>query len=133
MGSDLSYKDMMESKKFISLYDFHLIGEDTVRGRPCYVIEAIAKKDKKVSYYRQKLWIDKERYISLKEELYTQSKRLLKEVEILEVKQIGDRWYPIDSIVRNKLRKKSSTEFRVLNIVFNPKLKDDLFSIKSLR
>src|SRR5690554_1727810 len=88
MGSDFSYQDIMESDKLTDLYDFELIGEETIDGRKCYVLEGIAKEGEEVSYYRRRSWIDKERFIGLKEELYAQSGRLLKEMIAVRVEEI---------------------------------------------
>src|SRR5690554_3039687 len=88
MGSDFSYQDLMESDKLTDLYDFELIGEETIDGRKCYVLEGIAKEGEEVSYYRRRSWIDKERFIGLKEELYAQSGRLLKEMIAVRVEEI---------------------------------------------
>ena len=82
MGSDFSYQDVMESDKLTDLYDFEIIKEEDLDGRPCYVLEGIAREGVKVSYYRRVSWVDKERFIGLKEELYAQSGRLLKETKI---------------------------------------------------
>ena len=75
----------MESDKLTELYDFNLIGEEDLDGRPCYVLEGIAVEGKEVSYYRRKSWVDKERFIGLKEELYARSGRLLKVMTVGKV------------------------------------------------
>ena len=59
MGSDFSYQDLMESDKLTDLYDFKIIKEEELDGRPCYVLEGIAREGVKVSYYRRVSWIDK--------------------------------------------------------------------------
>lgn len=43
MGSDFSYQDIMESDKLTDLYNFEVIGEEEFAGRPCYLLEGIAK------------------------------------------------------------------------------------------
>lgn len=50
MGSDFSYQDIMESDKLTDLYDFKIIGEEEIDGRPCYVLEGVAREGVKVSY-----------------------------------------------------------------------------------
>lgn len=133
MGSDFSYQDMMESDKLTDLYNFELIGEEELNGRQCYVLEGIAKEDKEVSYYRRKSWIDKERFIGLKEELYAQSGRLLKIMNVNKVEQIDSRWYPIESVMENRLRKNTSTDFIIKSIEFNPELPAGTFSLENMQ
>jgi outer membrane lipoprotein-sorting protein len=133
MGSDFSYQDMMESDKLTELYTFALLEEDTFNDRPCYVLEAIAVPGQKVSYYRRVSWIDKERFVGLKEELYAESGRLLKTSEVQEIEEIENRWIPVQIIMENKLRKDTYTQFIINEIELNPELDEDLFSLQSLR
>ncbi|GAH56065.1 unnamed protein product, partial [marine sediment metagenome] len=133
MGSDFSYQDIMESDKLTDLYNFEVVREEEIEGRLCYVLEGIAREGVKVSYYRRVSWIDKERFIGLKEELYTQSGRLLKETKVNEVQEIEGRWIPIDSVMENKLRKNTYTGFKITNIDFNPEIPEGTFTLQNLR
>jgi outer membrane lipoprotein-sorting protein len=133
MGSDFSYQDIMESDKLTDLYDFKILKEEELNGRQCYILEGIAKEGVKVSYYRRVSWVDKERFIGLKEELYAQSGRLLKETKINEINEIEERWIPIDSVMENKLRKNTYTEFKITQIEFNPEIPEGTFTLQNLR
>jgi len=133
MGSDFSYQDIMESDKLTDLYNFKIIKEEEIDKRPCYVLEGIAKEGVKVSYYRRISWVDKERFVGLKEELYTQSGRILKETRVNEVEEIEGRWIPIYSIMENKLRKNTFTEFKLTRIEFNPEIPEGTFTLQNLR
>ena len=133
MGSDFSYQDVMEADKLTDLYDFKIIKEEEIDGRPCYVLEGIAREGVKVSYYRRVSWIDKERFIGLKEELYAESGRILKETKVNEVQEIEGRWIPIDSVMENKLRKDTYTGFKITKIDFNPEIPEEIFSLQNLR
>lgn len=132
MGSDFSYQDMMESDKLTELYAFTLLEDDTFNDRLCYVLEAVAVPGQKVSYYRRVTWIDKERFVSLKEELYAESGRLLKVSEVQEIEEIEGRWLPVQSIMENKLRKDTYTQFIINEIKLNPELDERIFSLQSL-
>lgn len=133
MGSDFSYQDMMESDKLTDLYDFTLLDEEEYEGRACYVLEGIAVEGKEVSYYKRKSWVDKERFIGLKEELYAKSGRLLKESTVSEVKKIEGRWYPVKSVMVDKLKTNTKTDFSVIDIEFNVKIPDGTFTLENLK
>jgi len=133
MGSDFSYQDIMESDKLTDLYNFEIIKEEEIDKRPCYVLEGIAKKGVKVSYYRRVSWIDKERFVGLKEELYAQSGHLLKETRANKLKEIEGHWIPINSVMENKLRKNTYTEFKITQIDFNPEIPEGTFTLQNLR
>jgi outer membrane lipoprotein-sorting protein len=123
----------MESDKLTDLYDFKILKEEELNGRQCYVLEGIAKEGVKVSYYRRVSWVDKERFIGLKEELYAQSGRLLKETKINEINEIEERWIPIDSVMEDKLRKNTYTEFKITQIEFNPEIPEGTFTLQNLK
>jgi outer membrane lipoprotein-sorting protein len=133
MGSDFSYQDLMESDKLTDLYDFKIIKEEELDGRPCYVLEGIAREGVKVSYYRRVSWIDKERFIGLKEELYAESGRILKETKANKIEEIEGRWIAVDSVMENKLRKDTYTQFILIQINFNPEIPEETFSLQNLR
>ncbi|HBL37090.1 MAG TPA: outer membrane lipoprotein-sorting protein [Firmicutes bacterium] len=133
MGSDFSYQDVMESDKLTDLYDFALSGEEEINGRPCYVLEGTAVEGEEVSYYRRKSWVDKERFVGLREELYARSGRLLKVMIVTRVEQLEGRWYPMESVMEDKLRKNTKTEFIVKSIEFNPQIPSGTFTLENLR
>lgn len=133
-GSDFSYRDLMESDKLTELYKFEITDEKVeYEGRECYLIEGVKEEGAEVSYYRRLLWVDKERFIGLKEELYAESGRLLKVARVTEVEEIEERWFPVESEMENKLRQDSKTIFRIKDIEFDPKIEEGTFTIENLR
>ncbi|MCK4258450.1 MAG: outer membrane lipoprotein-sorting protein [Halanaerobiales bacterium] len=133
MGSDISYQDAMETEKMSDLYEWTILREEEIDGRLCYVIKGVVKEGKKVSYYRRISWIDKERFVFLREELYAQSGRLLKLVEAKKVEQIAERWYTTHMVMENKLKKNTYTEFIIHSIEFNLEIPEGTFSLQNLQ
>ena len=68
MGSDLSYEDMMDDRKLSDVYDAGVTGEEIIGEADCWIVEMNAIEED-VAYQMRKLWVDKTRYIPLKEEL----------------------------------------------------------------
>jgi outer membrane lipoprotein-sorting protein len=118
-GSDFSYQDALESEHLLELYTASLTGEEFLGGRSCYVLELVAKDNVEVSYYKRKMWVDKERFIELKEELFAPSGKLLKVSVIEKVERFGERYYPTIVVMEDKLRKNSNTRFIIDKIQFN--------------
>ena len=118
-GSDYSYRDMLENLHLLDLYNVSQIGEEAVGGRSCYVLELKAKSGAEVSYYRRKMWVDKERFIQLKEEMYAPSGKLLKVATVEKVQQFGNRWYPTTTLMEDKIRKNSNTRMFLDKIQFD--------------
>ena len=133
MGSDFSYQDMMEGNRLTDLYDFELLEEEEIDGREAYLLEGIKKEGaENVQYYRRKIWIDKERFIGLREELYAQSGRLLKISWVEEVEEIDGRWFPTESVMEDQLRRDSETRFIINHIEFEPEIEEGAFSLDRL-
>ena len=74
MGSDLSYEDMMEDPRLTVLYKATVAGEEQYEGRPCWVLD-LASRGEEVAYFKRKIWVDKERYVVLREERFAKSGR----------------------------------------------------------
>jgi outer membrane lipoprotein-sorting protein len=132
MGSDLSYEDMMEDRKLLDIYDAVITGEESVGGRQAWILELEAKVDD-ATYHSQKIWIDKERYVPLRQEMFAKSGQLLKETEMRDVKRLGDRWFPTTIIFRDALRQGDGTEFRMTDIRFDQDIPDHIFTKAVLR
>lgn len=115
MGSDFSYDDMMENEKLKESYDITLAGTDTAMGKECWLLDLAAKVED-VSYYKRRMWIDKELYIPLKVDLYAKSGKLMKEISILDHKKISGRNYPTVIKMVNKLRQDTYSEMAIEEI-----------------
>ena len=132
MGSDLSYEDMMEDSKLTDKYNATITGSETIDERPCWVVELTANTPD-IAYYKRKLWIDKDRFIPLKEELFAKSGTLLKRIEMKDVVRMENRWYPKTIIFKDVLKSGEGTEFITENIKFDQKIPDYIFSKASLK
>ncbi|MCK8826818.1 outer membrane lipoprotein-sorting protein [Natroniella acetigena] len=129
VSGDFSYQDLMEQEQLLELYEFEIVGEESYQGRDSYLIEGSAKEGVETSYSHRRIWVDQERFIYLKEELYSQQGRLLRTVEAEEVEQFGERWYVTESVINYKLRASSQTVFRIKAIDFEPEISEDTFKL----
>lgn len=132
MGSDLSYEDMMENRKLLDMYNAEIVGEETIDERKVAVIKLKAKVDD-ATYDSRKVWIDTERFVPLREELYAKSGQLLKKVEMSDIKKIDGRWYPTKMNYKDMLKDGKGTDFVVLEIDFNAEIQEYIFSKASLK
>jgi outer membrane lipoprotein-sorting protein len=132
MGSDLSYEDMMDNTKLIDQYDATVVDSETYQDRDCWIVEMTARTED-VAYQMRKLWVDKIRYIPLKEELYAKSGKLLKKTELTDIEQHGSRWYPGKITFKDMLKTGAGTEFIVDEIRFDVEIPEYLLTKASLR
>lgn len=132
MGSDLSYEDMMEQRKLTDIYNSAVKGESIIDGRKSYELELIAKVPD-VAYHKRKIWVDAERFVPLKEELYAKSGQLLKRTTLTNVKQIQGRWFPTVIVYKDMLKEGEGTEFRITSIKFNQTIPEYVFTKAALK
>jgi len=132
MGSDLSYEDMMDDRRLTDVYNAVIEGEAVIDGRTVWILELTAKTAD-VAYQRQRMWVDRERYVPLKQELYAKAGKLLKSMELKDVVQVQGRWFPTTMIYKDMLKQGKGTEFRITNIKFDQKIPDYIFTKASLK
>ncbi len=132
MGSDLSYEDMMDDRKLTDTYNAALEGTETVDGREVYLINLEAKVDD-VAYHSQKMWVDTERFVPLKQEMYAKSGKLLKRLEMRDVVKIAGRWFPRTMVYKDMLKQGDGTEYSVTKIEFDVEIPEYIFSKAALK
>ena len=132
MGSDLSYEDMMDDPNLKSKYDAVVVGSERIEDRDTWIVEMHANSED-VAYQSRKLWVDKTRFIPLKEELYAKSGKLLKKTELSNISQIEGRWYPKKIVFKDMLKKGAGTEFLIDEISFNVDIPSHLLTKAALR
>lgn len=132
MGSDFSYEDMTErAKKMREEYEGEIEGEEVFNERSCYVL-VLTSKIKKQTYFKRKIWVDRERFIGLKEELYAMSGKLLKVLTVDGIETFKNRYYPVGITMEDKLRQDSRTRMVVKKIDFDIAIPDETFSERQL-
>jgi len=114
------------------MYSAEIIGEETLFERSCWVLELVSKDDDN-AYHSRKIWVDKERFVALKEDRFARSGKLLKTTEIKEVTQMQDRWVPRHIIFKDALKRGQGTEFILESIEFDAEIPEYVFTKASLR
>jgi outer membrane lipoprotein-sorting protein len=132
MGSDLSYEDMMDDRKLTDIYSAKVIGNEILDGRNTYILELTAKVDD-AAYQSQKIWVDVERFVPLKQEMFAKSGQLLKQTILSDVKQIQGRWFPTNMIYKDVLKEGSGTEFRIMSVKFDQTIPGYIFTKAALK
>jgi outer membrane lipoprotein-sorting protein len=132
MGSDLSYEDMMDDRKISEVYSAEISGNEIVDGRSTWILSLTAKVNN-VAYYSRKMWIDKERFVPLREELFARSGQLLKRTTLSDVKLIDNRWFPMKILYKDILKQGEGTEFIITSIKFNQNIPDYIFTKAALK
>ena len=104
---------------------------EVIHGMDCYVIEMTAKT-RKVPYPKQTMWVVKEHYVPEQVHYFSKSGKLLKEMRVLEVREIEGKILISRMILEDKLKKNSSTEMVVDEVETNLPLGANFFSLDQL-
>lgn len=131
MGSDFSFEDMMESNKLSELYEVNLEREEEIGEQICYMLELESDKEE-APYAKQKIWVGKNDFMPYKYEYYALSGRLMKSAEVLEVRKIDNKNYPVKIKMVDELRKGSFTVFELKDLKLNVKIPEEIFSRQKL-
>ncbi len=132
MGSDLSYEDMMEERKLSEVYLAKIIQEENFNNSPVWIMELISKVEG-LTYHKRTLWIDKNKFVPLKENLYAKSGILLKTTTFSDIRKIDARWFPMKMNYKDMLKAGQGTDFIILDISFNSKIPEYYFSKNILK
>ena len=81
---------------------------------------------------RAKMWVDEERFVALKQEMYAKSGKLLKVSRVLEVQQIGDRFFPVKEEISDQLKQGSRTQFIMRDVRLDAPVSESIFSLRNL-
>jgi len=132
MGSDLSYEDMMETRKLYEIYDAKILKQEKIDDRNTWLLELNAKVED-VAYVKSHIWIDTEKFVPLKQDFYAKSGQLLKRSTFSDIEKINGRWYPKKINYKDMLKNGKGTDFIMLKVSFDTNIPDYIFSKASLK
>ena len=132
MGSDLSYEDLLEDPALRRIYDAAVVGEEVVTDRQCWVL-VLTSKGGDVGYQSRRIWVDRDRFLVMKEDRFARSGKLLKTTLVRKVIQVGGRWVASEVVVKDALKSGGGTEFVVEDVKFNEDIPDHFFTKAVLR
>lgn len=132
MGSDFSYEDMMDDRELMDMYEAVIVGNELINGQNTYVLELTAKVDD-IAYHKRKMWIDTEKFVPLKEDLFAKSGQLLKRSTLTDVQLIQGKWFPMKIIYKDMLKQGDGTEIQMTSIQFDQEIPDYIFSKAALK
>jgi outer membrane lipoprotein-sorting protein len=132
MGSDMSYEDMMTDRPLLEQYKADVTGEETVDGRKCWVVNLTAIVTD-VNYASQKMWVDQERFVPLKVEMFAKGGKLLKRITFSDVQRVQNRWYPKTFVYKDVLKDGNGTKMIIENMQLDASIPASVFNKGNLK
>jgi len=130
VNSDLYYQDL--ERRSPDKDRHRLLGEATVEGKRCWILESIPKEPKSSAYGKSVAWIDQATLLPAQSESYDRKLRKTKTSRILRMEKIQGIWTSMESEVAT-LKKHHTTHLRVEKIDYNVGLKASDFNKRALR
>lgn len=129
-GTEFTIDDM---EMDVKSYTYKILKETTYRKRPVWIIESIpnAKKARKTPYSKSISWIDMERLLTLKVNLYNRAGKLHKRMVVSKVEKINGIWTGRKTSMNN-LIKKRVTNMTLGSIAFNIDVPDQFLTKRTL-
>lgn len=128
-GTDFSYEDLEE--RDVNQSDFKLLGEEAIDGQPCWKIESTPKKGKSSQYTRIVSWMRKDIYYPVQYEMYVKE-QLVRKLHNRRIEKVSGVWSALE-MEMSDLRRKGRTVLKTDKLQYNIPLKDELFTLQSLR
>jgi len=128
VGSDFTYEDV--SGRAVDDEAHTLLRTEKLNGRPVYVVES--KPKTKTDYVRRLSWIDRERWLPLKEEYFDARGEKMRVFTANRVEQVDGQWTATARTMKN-LQTGHRTEARFDRVKYGVGLQQGLFSERYLR
>jgi hypothetical protein len=128
-GTDFSFEDLEE--RDVDQFDYKLTGEEPIDGAPCWRIEARPRQGKSSQYNLSRVWITKDHYVAVQYENFIKD-QLARRLHATDVASVQNIW-TARTLEMTDTRRKSRTVLRMQKLEYNVPLKDDEFTVQSLR
>ena len=133
MGSDLSFEDM--TNRNVNDYQYKILDTNSScfkddETKKCYLLESVPN-DKNSEYSKHVSWVDKESYLSYREESYDKDAKLLKKKTIKY--SLIDNYSIMNELFVENIQKNHSTLLIVSDIKINLGFIDGMFHTKTIK
>jgi len=130
-GSEFAIEDL-ETRK-LGDYTYKILERTVTNGCNAVVVESVptADRSRKTQYGKVVSWVDAERYIVLKEDLYDHNGKLTKQQTMRNVERIDNVWLPRKTTMNN-LASGRVTNIDMMSVAFGVKISDEFLTQRSL-
>ena len=128
LGSTFYVSDLVEPK--LDDFDYAFVGEETLLGRPCKLVEARPKKPDEL-YGRTVMALDPRDLLILKRQFFDSAGKLVKVWTIEQVEQVDGVWTLLKQTM-DDVQEHRSSRLDVTAVKYGVDLPDDMFTPKYL-
>lgn len=133
MGSDYTNDDLVKQSSIVDDYTHTIVGEETIEGYPCYVIEMIPHDDANVVWGKVKAYVAKELYINIKSEYYDEEEYLVRTELGKDVKKFDGRDLPSVIEIIPAEEPENKTLITIKEMDFDVEIKQGFFTQQNMK
>ncbi|MFT5930716.1 MAG: outer membrane lipoprotein-sorting protein [Oceanospirillaceae bacterium] len=130
-GSEISTEDQETGK--LDDYTYKILQRGTFKGRPVAVIESVPtpQRLKHTRYGKVRTWVDTERFISLKMQMFDKHGNAIKQVSVAKVEKIKDIWLARSMTFKNLVSRRL-TNMKIKAITFGLNIDEGFLTQRAL-
>jgi hypothetical protein len=130
-GSEFFVDDTQLKK--LNDFNFTLVSEDVLEARPVWIIDAVPteKRMGKTQYGKSRMWIDKERRLILREDIYNRAGKFYRQRLNRDLALVDNVWLARQQTMNN-LSINRMTVLQNISAAYNKDVPDELVSERSL-
>ena len=131
MGSDFTNDDLVKESSIVNDYTHTLLREE----EDAFIIESFPKPDAAVVWGKIVQWIDKEKFVPVKDEFYDEDGALVRRFIYDDVKELSDRYYPMRWTIEPLSEEKEGHKTKIIisEIELDILLEKDVFTMRALK
>jgi outer membrane lipoprotein-sorting protein len=133
MGSDFTNDDLVRMNSIVEDYEHEIIGEETVGGFECHMIELIPKPEAAVVWGKIHLWISKKEFYEMKAEYFDEDGVPVSTMTSSDIKLMGDRSLPGRTVMIPADKPGNQTILEMIDMEFNKPIEEDFFSQQNMK
>lgn len=131
-GSDFSNDDLARESSLSKDYSPILIGMEKLEDDECWKLALIPKPQAPVVWGKLYIWVRTLDLAPRVVEYYDEKGTLIRYMVYSDIKKMGGRTIPTVWTMFNKLKPGNKTEFKIIDIAFNTRIPDRVFSFREL-
>lgn len=133
MGTDFTNDDLVKESSIVNDYDHSLIGDTTIDGKPCYIIQMIPKAEAAVVWGKLIVCIDKHDFLELHTRFYDEDGVLVNVMNAFDIKMMDNRLIPTRFQVIPMDKKNQQTEMIYRSVQYNRPIDDGFFTTEKMK
>lgn len=128
-GTDFSFEDLEE--RDVQQFEYKLLGEEAVDGKVCWKLESRPVEAKRSQYSHSFVWVRKDIYVIARLEGY-RGGETVRRIHYRDIENVKSIWTP-RTLEVEAVKEKSRTLLKLEKLDYNVPMKDEDFTLQSLR